>query len=93
MSNTPTALTAQQAVVAAPGCELAAPGCQLAAARPSTLRRWGQRGMVTAEYAVGILAAIAMALVLVRVLNESPVAAALLKQVTALIGQMSAHLK
>ena len=86
MSNTPTALAAQQAVVAAPGCELAATG-------PSSLRRWGQRGMVTAEYAVGILAAIAMALVLVRVLNESPVAAALLKQVTALIGQMSAHLK
>lgn len=85
MSNTPTALAAQQAVVAAPGCELAATG-------PSTLRRWGQRGMVTAEYAVGILAAIALALVLVKVFNDNEFFTELLKQVTALIGQMSKKL-
>ncbi|GAA1391931.1 DUF4244 domain-containing protein [Luteococcus peritonei] len=64
------------------------------APRPAvaTLRRWGQRGMVTAEYAVGILAAIAFALVLLKVFNDNEVFTVLLKQVTALIGTMGKNI-
>lgn len=60
--------------------------------RRAALRRAGQRGMVTAEYAVGILAAIALALVLLKVVNDNEFFTVLLKQVTALIGQMSKSL-
>ena len=58
----------------------------------SQLRRACQRGMATAEYAVGILAAIALALVLMKVFNDNEFFTELLKQVTALIGQMSKKL-
>ncbi len=60
--------------------------------RRAAVRRAGQRGMVTAEYAVGILAAIALALVLLKVVNDNEFFTVLLKQVTALIGQMSKSL-
>lgn len=62
---------------------------QIRKARAASL---AQRGMVTAEYAVGILAAIALALVLVKVFNDNAFFTELLKQVTALIGQMSKKL-
>ncbi|MEL4358312.1 MULTISPECIES: DUF4244 domain-containing protein [unclassified Luteococcus] len=58
----------------------------------SRTRRACQRGMVTAEYAVGILAAIALALVLVKVFNDNSFFRALLKQVTVLIGQVGQKL-
>ena len=46
-----------------------------------------QRGMATAEYAVGILAAVALAVVLLNVFNDSAFFDALLKLVVGLIGR------
>jgi len=46
-----------------------------------TLQR-GERGMATAEYAVGILAAVALALVLIKIFN----AASFLNVATNLVG-------
>lgn len=64
------------------------------ATRPTrTLRHTLQRGMVTAEYAVGILAAIALAMVLLRVFNNPLVSDSMLQQVTKLIGQIGAQIK
>lgn len=51
------------------------------------LRRACQRGMATAEYAVGILAAVALALVLLRVFTDNKFFAQMLKLVTQLIGK------
>jgi hypothetical protein len=53
----------------------------------SLLRRTWQRGMATAEYAVGILAAIALALVLLNVFQDSDFISAVLKFVTNIIGK------
>lgn len=53
----------------------------------SLLRRTWQRGMATAEYAVGILAAIALALVLLNVFQDSDFISAVLKFVTSLVGK------
>lgn len=62
-------------------------------ARPkSTVRRACERGMVTAEYAVGILAAIALAMVLVNVFKDGTFKGAMLQQVTKLIGQIGAQI-
>lgn len=61
--------------------------------RPWVMTRRGratllvQRGMATAEYAVGILAAVALALVLLRVFTDNKFYAQLLKLVTQLIGK------
>ena len=55
-------------------------------------RRLAERGMVTAEYAVGILAAVALALVLLKVFTDNSVFTALLKYVTALIGHLSTYI-
>lgn len=61
--------------------------------RPWLLTRRGratllaQRGMATAEYAVGILAAVALALVLLRVFTDNKFFAQMLKLVTQLIGK------
>lgn len=54
-------------------------------------RAW-QRGMATAEYAVGILAAVALALVLLGIFNDSKFISEMLKFVTGLIGKISAAL-
>lgn len=61
--------------------------------RRAALRRTYQRGMVTAEYAVGILAAIALAMVLVNVFKDGTFKAEMLQQVTKLIGQIGAQIK
>lgn len=59
----------------------------------SRTRRAYQRGMVTAEYAVGILAAIALALVLLKVFRDNRIFTVLLQQVTQLIGQIGKSIK
>ena len=61
--------------------------------RRAALRRTCQRGMVTAEYAVGLLAAIALAMVLVNVFKDGTFKAEMLVQVTKLIGQIGAQIK
>lgn len=50
-------------------------------------RRAWQRGMATAEYAVGILAAVALALVLLNIFNDNEFFSTLLKFVVDLIGR------
>ncbi|HSN44554.1 MAG TPA: DUF4244 domain-containing protein [Propionibacteriaceae bacterium] len=61
--------------------------------RPWVMTRRGRatllvhRGMATAEYAVGILAAVALALVLLRVFTDNKFFAQMLKLVTQLIGK------
>jgi hypothetical protein len=52
-----------------------------------------QRGMVSAEWAVGIIAAIAIAGVLLAVVTSDPVKAALLKFILTLIHTFSGGLK
>jgi hypothetical protein len=49
------------------------------AERPATARARGQRGMVSAEWAVGIVAAVAIAGVLLAVITDGQVQDALLK--------------
>ncbi len=51
-------------------------------------RHW-QRGMATAEYAVGILAAVALALVLFNVFNNNAFVTTMTKFVAQLIGKAS----
>ena len=58
----------------------------------SQLRRACQRGMATAEYAVGILAAVALALVLLRIFTNNDFFAQLLQFVVGLIGRAGAML-
>ncbi|MDN5564290.1 MAG: DUF4244 domain-containing protein [Luteococcus sp.] len=58
----------------------------------SSVRRACERGMVTAEYAVGILAAIALAMVLVNVFADGTFKKEMLHQVTKLIGQIGAQI-
>lgn len=65
----------------------------VAATRGSRSRRLAERGMVTAEYAVGILSAIAFALVLLKVFHDNSVFTAMLHYVTSLIGQLSSQIK
>lgn len=61
-------------------------------AHPGRLRRGLHRGMVTAEYAVGILAAVAFALVLYKVVTDDQTKNALLRVVIDWMGQLSAFL-
>lgn len=56
-------------------------------------RRLAERGMVTAEYAVGILSAVAFALVLLKVFHDNSVFTAMLHYVTGVIGQLSSQIK
>ena len=66
------------------------PSAELAVASSTGRRRqltvW-QRGMVTAEYAVGILSAVALAMVLYKVVTNQAVFDGLLRFVTELIGK------
>ncbi len=55
---------------------------------PVRLRRAWQRGMATAEYAVGILAAVALALVLLKIFNDNAFFDVLLRFVIDLIGKV-----
>ena len=56
------------------------------------LRSACQRGMATAEYAVGILAAVALALVLLNVFTNNDFFSAMLKFVVNLISQVGGML-
>lgn len=51
-----------------------------------------ERGMVTAEYAVGILSAVALAIVLYNIFKKSAFLEALLGVVTKIIGLIGARL-
>ena len=48
-----------------------------------------QRGMATAEYAVGILAAVALALVLLNIFTNNDFFTAMLKFVVGLLGKVA----
>jgi Protein of unknown function (DUF4244) len=61
-----------------------------AAQRPSP-RRLGERGMVSAEWAVGLIAAIAIAGVLVAIVTSGAVKQALLNIILQVIGWMAIH--
>ncbi|RLP09788.1 DUF4244 domain-containing protein [Propionibacterium australiense] len=56
---------------------------------PGPLRRAYERGMATAEYAVGILAAAALALVLLHVFTDNSFFQKMLKFVVDLIGKIA----
>ncbi|HET9128276.1 MAG TPA: DUF4244 domain-containing protein [Propionibacteriaceae bacterium] len=60
--------------------------------RAATARNLAERGMVTAEYAVGILAAVALALLMLKVFSDNSVYTALLRYVTSLIGHLSSYI-
>ena len=55
------------------------------------LRRFGERGMVSAEWAVGLIAAIAIAGVLVAIVTSGAVKQALLNIILEVIGWMAIH--
>ncbi|MBE6477872.1 MAG: DUF4244 domain-containing protein [Propionibacteriaceae bacterium] len=57
--------------------------------QPGRLRRAYERGMATAEYAVGILAAAALALVLLHVFTDNSFFQKMLKFVIELIGKIA----
>lgn len=50
------------------------------------LRALGEEGMTTAEYAVGTMAAVAFAAVLLAIVRSGPVKAALTKVIVAALG-------
>lgn len=52
-----------------------------------------QRGMATAEYAVGILAAVALALVLLKIFTGSEFASEMLKLVLGILQKAGAQIK
>jgi len=56
------------------------------------VRRRGQRGMVSAEWAVGIIAAVALAGVLIAVVTNGPVQDALLRFVLQVIKSFSSYI-
>lgn len=66
-------------------------GDQLAT-RPAGAVMPGERGMATAEYAVGILAAVALALVLLKVITHESFFGTLLKIVVTVVGKIAGML-
>lgn len=77
------------------GIDLLAPDCQqgrLAKLHQRT-RRLAERGMSTAEYAVGVLAAVAFALVLLRVFTHADFFKTMLQFVLKIIGQVAGQIK
>jgi Protein of unknown function (DUF4244) len=58
-----------------------------------TAARWCQRGMVSAEWAVGIIAAVALAGVLIAVVTHGQVRNALLKFVIQVIHSFSGYVQ
>ena len=71
---------------------LSSEGCAVELAPATTrrlaMRRAWQRGMATAEYAVGILAAVALALVLLNIFTNNDFFTAMLKFVVGLIAKV-----
>ncbi len=69
---------------------LAVPATQPGLVRRSaaSVRRAWQRGMATAEYAVGVLAAVALALVLLNIFTNNDFFTAMLKFVVGLIAKV-----
>ncbi len=63
------------------------------AREPTRSRRLLERGMVTAEYAIGILAAVAFALVLLGIFHDSSIRQALLNYLLSLISQLASYIK
>lgn len=61
-------------------------------ARSGRLARWGQRGMVSAEWAVGLIAAIAIAGVLIAIVTNGAVKEALLDFILMVIKAFSTYL-
>ncbi len=60
--------------------------------RDLVLRDTNERGMATAEYAVGILAAVALALVLLKIITNESFFGSLLEIVVMIIGKISGML-
>lgn len=94
-------MSLSQAAISSGSCALAhdsAEPTQWATPLPVARNRWAkvdkaiERGMATAEYAVGILAAVALALVLLRVFTDNRFFTQLLKFVTGLIGKVGTML-
>ena len=49
-------------------------------------RQWGEEGMTTAEYAVGTMAAVAFAALLLAIVRSGPVKTALTKVIMSALG-------
>jgi hypothetical protein len=67
------------------GDEIVAAVAEVEEPEEGQVERWDQRGMVSAEWTVGIIAAIAIAGVLLAVVTSGPVEALLLKVVLSII--------
>lgn len=84
--------------VVADGLGVSAGELEVVAAHPGgTTRRGrlavlGERGMVSAEWAVGLIAAIAIAGVLVAIVTDGSVKSAILKFILMVIETMASHL-
>ncbi|WP_036924370.1 DUF4244 domain-containing protein [Acidipropionibacterium thoenii] len=52
-----------------------------------------QRGMATAEYAVGILAAVALALVLLKIITGAPFFSEMLKVILGILNKVGSQIK
>ncbi len=63
--------------------------CEVELVRPARISRRDERGMVSAEWAVGIIAAVAVAGVLLAVVTKGPVQDALLQFILQAIHQFS----
>ena len=59
---------------------------------PRRVRRLAQRGLTTVEYAIGLLAAAAVALVLLRIFNDNAFFDTLFKWVIDIFGQVASSL-
>ena len=98
-SNHPEATTRDLSVVerdATVGAGVLCVGCEDVAcggAQDSALSRRNQRGMVSAEWAVGIIAAVAIAGVLLGIVTSGPVHDALLNFILMVIRSFSGFVK
>jgi hypothetical protein len=90
MTTTTAVVTLGQAVEKETGEDTVGHGQVLRPA--SRLRRICERGMVSAEWAVGLIAAIAIAGVLVSIVTSGPVRDALLHVILSVIGWISSTL-
>lgn len=59
---------------------------------PKRIRRLAQRGLTTVEYAIGLLAAAAVALVLLRIFNDNAFFKTLFDWVINIFGQVAGGL-
>lgn len=59
---------------------------------PKRIRRLAQRGLTTVEYAIGLLAAAAVALVLLRIFNDNAFFKTLFDWVIDIFGQVAGGL-